>query len=367
MGKIPISEPYIAKNQRRYVSDCIDSNWISSSGKYIKKFEENFARFASSRHAISVCNGTCALHLALAALGVKDGDEVIVPDLTFVATANSVAYTGARPVFVDIKKEDWCMDASLIEEKITPRTKGIIPVHLYGNSCDMEKITRIAKKHDIFVIEDAAEAIGASYDGKQVGSIGDIGCFSFYGNKVITTGEGGICTTDNEELKQKMELLKDHGMSKDEKYYHPVIGFNYRMTNIQAAIGLAQLEDIDFILKQRDRVCRLYSELIKPIKGIELAVPNKRSRSACWLFSAMLNDKFPIDRNELISHLENDGLDSRPFFHPMHSLPSFREHKSYPISEMASKNGFNLPTFTRLKDKQIETICKSISSASKMN
>lgn len=357
---IPISEPYIARNQLSYVNDCVKTNWISSLGKYISVFEEKFSKFIGCDYGICTSNGTTALHLALEALGIGPGDEVIVPDFSFVATANSVLYTGAKPVFVDVNYNDCCINPGLIESKITKKTKAIIPVHLYGNSCDMDRILRIASEHKLYVIEDVAEAIGAKFKNKKAGSLSDISCFSFYGNKVITTGEGGMCLTNDETLKEKIELLKDHGMSKTKRYFHSIKGYNYRMTNIQAAIGVAQLEDIDYILKQRERINKKYSELLKDIDWLNLLKQHPDSNSICWLFSVVLS-KTAL-REKLMNHLKNGKIDSRPFFYPMHVLPYFKENGNFEVSNLLSKGGVNLPTFTNLKDEQIQRICDSISS-----
>ncbi|NQU99168.1 MAG: DegT/DnrJ/EryC1/StrS aminotransferase family protein, partial [Parcubacteria group bacterium] len=242
---IQVSKPSLGREELNNVMEAIKSSWISSKGKFITEFEENFAEYCGVKYGIATANGTVALHLALKALKISKGDEVIVPDLTFIATANVVTYCNAKPIFIDSNPDYWCIDPEKIEEKITTKTKAIIPVHLYGHPCDMDAITKIAKKYGLYVIEDAAEAHGAGYKGKKVGSFGDISCFSFYGNKIITTGEGGMCLTNNQKLAERMKILRDHGMSPDKRYWYDVIGFNYRMTNIQAAIGVAQLKKID--------------------------------------------------------------------------------------------------------------------------
>jgi perosamine synthetase len=248
---IPVAAPMLAGNEKKYVMDCLDSNWISSRGTYIERFENAFADFCGARHALSCTNGTTALHLALLALGVGAGDEVIVPTLTFVATANAVTYCGARPVMIDAEPRTWNINPCLIEEKITPRTRGIIVVHLYGHPVDMDPVIEIARRHGLFVLEDAAEAHGAIYKGQVAGSIGDIATFSFFGNKVLSTGEGGMVVTNDPELASKIRLLKDQGMDPNRRYWYPVIGYNYRMTNVAAAIGLAQVEKADWHIQQR--------------------------------------------------------------------------------------------------------------------
>ncbi|NQV08592.1 DegT/DnrJ/EryC1/StrS family aminotransferase, partial [Candidatus Woesearchaeota archaeon] len=258
---IPVAEPVLEGNELKYVTECVKTGWISSAGKFVKKFEEKFSKYCDCKYGVAVSNGTTALHLALVALGIKKGDEVIVPNFTFVATANAVVYVGGVPVFVDADKETWNIDVDKIEEKITSKTKAIIPVNIYGHPCDMNKIMDIAKKHNLYVIEDCAESHGAEYNGEKTGSFGDISCFSFYGNKIITTGEGGMCVTNNKELAEKMSMLKDHGMKPERRYWHETIGFNYRMTNIQAAIGLAQLENINKFIETKRENTIIYNSL----------------------------------------------------------------------------------------------------------
>jgi perosamine synthetase len=364
--KIPISEPIIAKNQKKYVNECLDTNWISSTGKFIGLFEKNFSNYIGKSYGVSVANGTVALHLALTALGIKNGAEVIVPDLTFVATANAVSYCGAKPVLVDADMETWCIDPKLIEKKITNKTKAIIPVHLYGHPCDMDLIMQIAKKHGLFVVEDVAEGIGAKINHRMAGTYGAINCFSFYGNKIITTGEGGMCLTDQKELYEKMIFLKNHGMSQTKRYYHPTIGFNYRMTNIQAAIGTAQLEEIDSILKTKRDNANLYNSMLKNIEGLTMPPETSWAENCYWLYSILVDEKeFGMSRDGLIENLKDDGIDSRRFFYPMHELPPYHENNGYLVSSSLSKRGMNLPSGATLGKKEIESICKAIIKCSK--
>jgi len=266
---IPISSPDLSGNELKYLTDAFKSTWISSSGEFINRFEQNFARYCECSHGVAVANGTVAIHLALVTLGIKCGDEVIVPDLTFAATINAVLHANATPVIVDIEKDSWCISPTEIKKAISPKTKAIIPVHLYGQPCDMEKIMEIAKENNLYVIEDCAEAHGANFKDRKVGSFGDISCFSFFGNKVITTGEGGMCVTNNQKLDNKMRELRDHGMSKTKKYWHNYPGFNYRMTNLQAAIGVAQLERIEEILANRNKIELKYREVLINCENIE--------------------------------------------------------------------------------------------------
>ncbi len=362
---IPVAEPDLTGNELKYVSECIKSGWISSRGKFVKEFEDKFAKFCDSTYGVSVSNGTVALHLALVALGITKGDEVIIPDLTFAASANAVLHTGATPILVDVDKETWNIDINKIEGKISVKTKAIMPVHLYGFPCDMEKIMSIAKKHNLFVIEDCAEAHGAMFNNKKVGSFGDIACFSFYGNKIMTTGEGGICTTNNKELAQKMQMLKDHGMQPDNRYWHEVIGYNYRMTNIQAAIGLAQLERIEKMIQAKIKVYETYNKFLKDVKGITLApLSNNQYKGVYWMYSILIEDNFGINRDELMKKLQEKDIDTRRFFYPLHEMPPYKINKEFPISTELSKKGINLPSSTNLSEEQIKFICETIKSCS---
>ncbi len=344
----PVAIPNLNGNEFKYLTDAFMSTWISSSGEYIGKFESEFAKYSDAKYGVACSNGTVAIHLALVALGIGEGDEVIVPDLTFAATINAVLHSFATPVIVDVEEDSWCIDPKEIEKAITSKTKAIIPVHLYGQPCDMGAIMEIAKKHNLKVIEDCAEAHGAMYGGQKVGSFGDIGCFSFYGNKIITTGEGGMCTTNSEELNDKMRILRDHGMSKTKRYWHDVIGYNYRMTNLQAAIGLAQLERIEEIHKNRRKYEENYKEILPNDKFAFQSDCENRTR-VTWLVSVLLNES--IDREEYIQKLKNQGIDARPFFYPLSDMEIYRPYCKVetPVTHKLSKVGLNLPTYESLK------------------
>jgi len=357
---IPIAEPSIGKEELNNVIDAVKSGWISSKGEFIINFEKNFAKYCNVKYGIAVSNGTVALHLALAALGIKKGDEVIVPTLTFIATANAVRYCNAKPVFVDSHPDYWCIDPEKIEEKITNNTKAIIPVHLYGHPCDMDAINDIAHDHNLYVIEDAAEAHGAEYKGKKVGSLGDISCFSFFGNKIITTGEGGICLTNNEELAEKMRILRDHGMTPNKRYWYDVIGFNYRMTNLQAAIGVAQIEKLDKFIEKKREIAKIYNSELKDIDGIILPPEMKWAKNVYWMYSILIENKFRINRDELMKKLEEDGIETRPFFYPIHTMPPYKNDENFPVAEKLSKEGINLPASVKLKTESIKKITKKI-------
>ena len=361
-SKIPIASPLFNGNEKRYLVDCIDTSWISSNGKYVEEFEKKFAEFCGTKHAITCANGTVALHLALLAYGVGPGDEVIVPTLTYIATANAVTYCGANPILADSEPETWNMDPKRIEDKITSKTKGIIVVHLFGHPVNMDPILELAKKYNLFVIEDAAEAHGAKYNHKMTGSIGNIGCFSFFGNKIITTGEGGMITTNDDELNQKIRLLRGQGMDPDKRYWFPIVGYNYRMTNLQAAIGLAQMENIAFHLTKRREVADLYFKYFQSLTDlIEVPVEKNWAVHSFWMFSILLKDKAKVTRDELISLLDQDGIETRPLFYPMHTLPPYKETTNqYPVAEDIASRGLSLPTHALLTEENIRFIVNQI-------
>jgi len=351
---IPVSKPYLTQLEADYVNDAISSGWVSSLGGYIERFEAEFARFCGAKYALTVANCTVGLHPALIANRIGVGDEVIIPDLTFVATANAVKMAGATPVMVDVCRDTYCINPGLIISAITENTKAIIPVHLYGHPANMKVISEIAEVHNLKIIEDAAEAHGASLDGLRVGAIGDCGVFSFYGNKIITTGEGGMIVTNNYELFERLKFLRDHAMSKQIRYWHTEVGFNYRMTNMQAALGLAQLEQIDFFLAERAAQFDQYHTILS-VSGIECN-PSVNAEPVNWMTCAIVQGISRQTRDSIIARLHEKGIDSRPFFFPVSSFPMYSK-KPNPISEELSETGFNLPTFIGLKPEEIERIC----------
>ncbi len=358
---IPVYEPDLSGNELKYVTDCLQSGWISSLGHYVTDFEEQFSRFCGVKHSISVSNGTTALHLALLALDVGPGDEVIVPTLTFIATANAVTYTGARPVFVDSERTTWNLDPASIEEKITPRTRAIMVVHIYGHPVDMDPVLEIASRHNLYVIEDAAEAHGAEYKGRRAGSLGDVACFSFYGNKIITTGEGGMVTTDDPELAERARFLKDHAMSSTKYYWHSRVGYNYRLTNVQAAIGLAQLENVAQRIEKKRHIARAYSARLEKVKGLTLPVEEAWAKNVYWMYSVLVEDDYGLDRDGLMARLKKAGIDSRPFFYPLHTLPPYAgSGERFPVAEELARKGLNLPSASTLTEQDIDRVCKII-------
>ncbi|MEO1814739.1 MAG: DegT/DnrJ/EryC1/StrS family aminotransferase [Acetobacterium sp.] len=343
----PISMPDLAGNEVKYITDCVNSGWISSQGKYVKKFEKDFSAYTQSKFGIAVMNGTVALHLALLALGIGEDDEVILPDLTFAATINAVLYVGAKPVIVDVGIDDWCISPVAIEKAITTKTKAIIPVHLYGQVCNMDIIMELAREYHLKVIEDCAEAHGAEFNGQKVGTFGDIGCFSFFANKIITTGEGGMCVTNSESLAEELSVLRDHGMSKTRRYWHEKVGYNYRLTNLQAAIGCAQLENISSILKKRDEIENLYIDGLQDIKEIFFQSKFEKRKKVTWLTSVLLSPV--VNREVFIKKMSAVGIDIRPFFYPLSTMPiysQFSNEQGSPVALELSQRGINLPTMT---------------------
>ena len=321
--KIPIYKPLLDGNEKKYVNDCIDSSWISSKGAYIKKFEDGISEYIGVKHATAVCNGTVALHLALLTLGVGEGDEVIVPTFTYIASVSSIVTAGASPVFADSLEDTWQADPDDIRKKITSRTKAIMAVHIYGHPCDMDEIKKITDEYNLFLIEDCAEALGSEYKGKKAGVFGDISTFSFYGNKTLTTGEGGMVITNDDTLNDRAVHFKMHGLAKHREYWHDVIGYNYRMTNICAAIGLAQLESLGNRLKQKRLLAERY------IKNLEY-----------------LNEK---------------GVETRPTFYPVHTMPMFsKKYRRFQTAELIASRGINLPSFPSLTENEIKEICSCI-------
>lgn len=361
---IPVANPCFIGNEKKYVDDCMESGWISSAGKYVELFENGFAEFCGVKHAIACCNGTVALHLALLALGVRAGDEVIVPTLTFVATANAVSYCGARPVFVDSEAETWNLDPARIEEKITARTKGIVAVHLYGHPAKMRELREIAGRRNLFLLEDAAEAHGAVCDGKMVGSLGDAAVFSFYANKIITTGEGGMVVTDDDALADRARLLRGQGMDANRRYWHTIVGYNYRMMNLPAAIGLAQLEHVDQQLELRSRVANFYIKRLREIGGLSWQTEQSWARHVYWMFNVVLEPEMWESRDAVIQILAEQGIETRPVFYPVHSLPPYADsvgtQEEFSVAENLSRNGISLPTWAGLTEDNIDKICRAL-------
>ncbi len=356
--KIPIYQPSLDGNEKKYVNECLDSTWISSKGRFIPEFEQKFAECTGVKHAASVCNGTVALHLAMVALGIGPGDEVIVPTLTYISSANAIAYTGATPVFVDSLEKTWQMDPEDVQRKLTARTKAIMVVHLYGHPCDMDALTAIAHNHGLFIIEDCAEAFGSQYKGIHVGSFGDIATYSFFGNKTITTGEGGMVVTNDETLYDRSVHFKGQGLAKHRQYWHDVVGYNYRMTNLCAALGLAQLERAEDLLAQKRDIADLYREGLADLP-LTFHDETAEVRHSFWMCSILVAD--PEKRDPLREALESTGIETRPLFYPIHTMPMYAaKFQRHPVAESLGWRGINLPSWPGLSAAQIQEICSTI-------
>jgi perosamine synthetase len=358
--------PDLTGNEEKYVVEAIRSSWISSAGPFIQRFEEEFAAACETEASLALANGTVALHLAMLALNVGPGDEVIVPSLTYIATANAVRYVGAEPVFVDVDLNTWCMDPKLIENAITVRTKGIIPVHIYGHPADMDAINKIAAIHGLWVVEDAAEAHFARYKGRVVGGLAKMATFSFFGNKILTSGEGGAIAINDKQLELRMRTLRGQGVDPERRYYFPVTGYNFRITNLACAILCAQLERRDQIIESRVHIFNEYKKNLLNIAGIGFQPVADWAEPARWLFCITVDkNEYGRTRDELMAILHENGVDSRPFFLPLHKLPPFREQsrlrgEDFPITDKLSQEGMNLPTYNSLKFSDIQMICNLI-------
>lgn len=356
--KIPIYQPSLDGNEKKYVNECIDTNWISSKGEFIKKFEDGFCKYIGSKYATSVCNGTVALHLALVTLGIGYGDEVIVPSFTYIASVSTISHAGATPIFVDSLQSTWQMDPASVRKKITPKTKAIMVVHLYGHPCEMDELVKIAKENDLFIIEDCAEAFGSKYKEQHVGTFGDISTFSFYGNKTITTGEGGMVVTNDETLYDRAYHLRMHGLAKYREYWHDVLGYNYRMTNICAALGLAQLEKADEKIKKKRALAEKYNKLLG---GLPIT-PHKETENVFhtfWMYS-ILTETSEL-REELREHLKENGIETRPTFYPVHTMPMYSKNfQKLPVAESLGWRGINLPSWPDLNDEELNFIAEKI-------
>lgn len=365
--RFQVSKPVLRGNEKRYVADALETGWISSNGSYLKKFERAIAETLQVDECLLANNGTTALHLACLAMGLKHGDEVIVPSLTYVASANAVAYCGAVPVFADCDPSTWNATAELIEKAWSPRTVGVLAVHLYGMPTDIEKIAELCKRRGAWLLEDCAESLGAKVAGKPTGSFGDASTFSFYGNKTISTGEGGALYIRDPERRRHACMLRGQGMDLNRRYWHPILGYNYRMTNIAAAIGLGQIEMLDFHLAERRRIARRYLEQLRPLEAeglLRLPVHRDGYESTYWLFSAVLTSGGDERRARIMQQLaENYGIETRPFFVPMHRLPMYMSTNSFPNTEFLAAHGMNFPTYTGLSNDDVDEICRAIGEA----
>ncbi len=358
MYKYPVYQPFLSGKEKEYVNDCLDTTWISSKGSYLSKFENKFSDFTSIKYSTSVANGTVALHLALLTLGIGPEDEVIVPTFTYIASVNAISYTGAKPVFVDSLASTWQMDPQDIKRKITKQTRAIMAVHLYGHSCDMDAIVDICKQNNIFLVEDCAEAFGTYYKTKHVGGFGDISTFSFFGNKTITTGEGGMVSTNDKTLQSRAIHFKGQGLSPHRQYWHDVIGYNYRMTNICAAIGLAQLENANAVINKKREIAHWYKQELEGLP-VSMLWEDAHCKNSFWMIAIMLKES--SQRDLLRIHLENAGIETRPTFYPVHTMPMYcTKFEKHTIAENLGWSGINLPSYPGLKNEDVKIICNTI-------
>ena len=356
---IPWGRPRLGEREREYLLKALDSTWISG-GEFTDRFESDFARLIGTKYAVTASSGTSALHLALRASRIGPGDEVIVPAFTFVAPANMVIETGAKPVYVDIDRRTWCIDVKQVEKSITERTKAIIPVHVYGNVCEMEALMRIARERQIYLIEDAAEAALSKYRGKFAGSFGQLNCFSFHAAKTITMGEGGAVVTNDKRLSERMRIMRSHGMRKNKRYWHDLVGYNYRLTNLQAALGCAQLENLDNIIAEKARIYRRYLGNLSGLPGIEFQRIPKEVEPVMWAVAVKIDPHyFEGDRDFLIAELLKRNIETRPGFYPFSVMPLY-DAASLPVAELVSRNVISLPSYVSISDEDIDYICNRL-------
>jgi perosamine synthetase len=363
---IPVAAPTLGDREAEYVLDCLRSGWISSKGDYVERFEAAFAELCGTGHALACNSGTAALHLALTALGIGPGDEVIVPTMTFVSSANAVRYCGAEVRFVDSLPDTWNLDPDDVKRTIGPRTRAVMPVHLYGEPADLGAIRELAEERGVAVVEDAAEAHGARYRGRVVGGIGTLGAFSFYGNKIITTGEGGMVVTDDDELAERCRLFRGQGQDPERRYWFPVVGFNYRLTNIQCAIGLAQLETLEARLDRRRAIDARYRANLSGEAGLAFQDGSEETRSAHWMVAVVLPVETERERDAIAAGLLADGIESRPFFHPVHSLPPYAvpaKDDTFPVATALAAKGLCLPTWDGLTDEEVDRVSDRLTAA----
>lgn len=354
---IPVNEPRLDGNEKRYLAECIDTGWISSEGPFVARFEEAMAGRTRRRFAVACCNGTAALDLAVAAVRLRPGDEVILPAFTIISCVMEIVRLGLVPVFVDADPQTWNMDVAAAVAAVGPRTRAIMPVHIYGLPVDMDPILQVAGQHGLVVIEDAAEAIGLDYQGRPCGSLGDLSVMSFYSNKHVTTGEGGMVLTDDPTLAERCRALRNLCFEPQRRFVHSEMGFNYRMTNLQAAVGVAQAERLDECIARKRQVGRLYRALLQDVPGIELAPDRtKYAENLWWVFGLVLDESVPFNAAEAMRRLAAQGIGTRPFFYPLHRQPFFAgtyHHLSLPVAERLGERGLYLPSGLALTNDQV--------------
>jgi perosamine synthetase len=371
---IPVNEPSIGQRELEYLTECVNTGWISSAGRFIDAFEEAWAAYCGVQYGVAVCNGTAALQVAVGCLDLQPGDEVIMPTFTIISCALAVIQSGAVPVLVDSDPMTWCMDVTQVETKITPRTRAIMPVHIYGHPVDLDPLLSLAEKHDLFIVEDAAEVHGAEYlsgrtgsdpTWKRCGGLGHISAFSFYANKLITTGEGGMVISNDPAFAEKARSLRNLCFRPERRFYHTDIGFNYRMTNLQAALGLAQVERMDQIVQHKRWMGETYTKRLGDVPGLQLPVEESWARQVYWMYGVVLDDSHDLDAEEFAARLERLGVQTRPFFLGMHEQPVFLarglfHNEHYPVAERIARRGLYLPSGMALTEDQLERVCQSV-------
>lgn len=362
LKRIALASPKFDEKELENVVQCVKTGWVSSQGSFVREFEAQFRDYCGQPTALAVSNGTVALHLALVALGIKEGDEVLVPDLTFAASANSVIYCGAKPVLVDVYAHSMMIDIEQAESLITDKTKAIMPVHLYGQVADMDSILKLAEKHDLLVIEDCAEALGSTYKGQRVGSFGDAAGFSFFGNKIITTGEGGMVVFKSEETGNHAAVLRDHGMDKSKRYWHNFVGFNYRMTNIQAALGVAQMEKLDYFVEAKRRIASHYDNAFKDVAQIQTPFISSEVKNCYWMYNILLTDSCKVSRDEVLEQLTNAGIECRPVFYPLSAMPVYQDCVRVDMKHSVhlSAVGISLPSAPTLDTPELDFVVENV-------
>ncbi len=363
--KIPVNEPLIGARETEYILECLHTGWVSSEGRFIQEFEQQWADYCGMAHGVAVSSGTAALEIAVACLDLQPGDEVILPSFTIISCAQAVTKNGGKPVLVDCDARTWCMDVGKVADKITPRTRAIMPVHIYGHPVDMDPILELARKFNLTIIEDAAEAHGAEYKGRKCGGLGDLNCFSFYANKIITTGEGGMVLTNNVKHAERLRSLRNLYFSNERRFYHTQLGSNYRLTNLQAALGLAQLERIEESIIKKRWMAAAYTERLKDVAVLQFPVEEAWAKNVYWMYGVVLNDSAKLDAVEFARKLTERGVMTRPFFLGMHEQPVFLnmglfQGECYPVAERIARQGLYLPSGMTLTEPQIEKVCQAV-------
>jgi perosamine synthetase len=362
---IPVNEPLVGDNESKYVLECLRTGWISSEGRFIHEFEDRWAAYCGMSHGVAVSNGTVALEIAMACLDLRPGDEVILPSFTIISCAQAVTMCGLKPVLVDSDPRTWCMDANQVEARITARTRAIMPVHIYGHPVDMDPLIELARKYNLVILEDAAEVHGAEYKGRKCGGLGDISCFSFYANKIITTGEGGMVLTRDADQAERLRSLRNLCFKKERRFYHTELGHNYRLTNLQAAIGLAQLERIEESVAKKRWMGAAYTERLQHIHALQLPIEEPWAKNVYWMYGLVLDEATGMDAVEFARRLAEQGVMTRPFFLGMHEQPVFQRmglflNEQYPVAEHIARQGLYLPSGMTLTESQVDQVCAAV-------